>query len=137
MLKCQPLFQKTGHYSCVELSFIEDKLEKFHVIMSVLPLNLSNLHTKKVNIVNKYMYMGYKVYAERCIYNDNLHCRKANLLSLFYNINSKHCYIDKYVIIEKQTFELLPEHRFIPDFTHFSHMIWILSEPSILRVISS
>ena len=50
MLKFQLLFQKTGHYSCVELSFIEDKLEKFHVIMSVLPLNLSNLHTKKVNI---------------------------------------------------------------------------------------
>ena len=31
-------------------------------------------------------------------------------------------------------FELLPEHRFIPEFTHFSHVIWILFEPSILPV---
>ena len=38
------------------------------------------------------------------------------------------------IYIQQQTFELLPEHRFIPEFTHFSHVIWILSQPSILPV---
>ena len=28
--------------------------------------------------------------------------------------------------VQLPTFELLPEHRFIPEFTHFSHVIWML-----------
>ena len=34
--------------------------------------------------------------------------------------------------LKQQTFELLPEHCFIPEFTHFSDVISILSDPLIL-----
>ena len=42
--------------------------------------------------------------------------------------------IKRYLNKQKQTFKFLPEHCFIPEFTHFSHVIWILSEPLILPV---